>query len=360
MTEQHPGATPYKDRHGRTRWRYRRSGKTWSLPHSPGHPDFEAAYTAAVTGQPRAQADVRRMPGAAHPRSLRAAWRLVVASNEWRTLKPATRTQQTSYAEAFFAAPIAEGDPLRFGEMPIDRMERRHIKAIISRWSETPHAARHIFKLIRKLIGAALDEEWIKIDPSYRLKYRPEYGGWRAWTADERAAFESRWPIGSTPRLVYTLTLLTGARRGDVARIKWTDLDAGGIGLVPDKTGRPQWLPILDKLRAALDAAPRAGATILLTQQGRPFSQKALGMRMQVWTRAAGIEPGATMHGLRKTLGKLLAEHGATTRQIMAVLGHRSITQAELYTREAEQKQLASDGMATLKFNVIAGGKRPG
>jgi hypothetical protein len=39
----------------------------------------------------------------------------------------------------------------------------------------------------------------------------------------------------------------------------------------------------------------------------------------------------------------------------MAILGHRSISQAELYTREAEQRRLASDGMATLR--VIAGGK---
>src|SRR5262249_25404434 len=157
-------------------------------------------------------------------------------------------------------------------------------------------APRHIFKLIRKLIGVALDEEWIKIDPTYRLKYQPEYLGWRAWTAEERSAFEKRWPIGSTPRLVYTLALLTGARRGDITKMKWSDVEGDGVGFVVDKTDRPQWLPILDQLREALEAAPRDGETILITQYGKPFSGKALGIRMQRWTKAAGIGPGATMH----------------------------------------------------------------
>lgn len=354
MTEQHPGASPYTDRHGRERWRYRRSGKAWSLPHAPGHPAFEAAYIAAITGQPKPAGQIHHMPGAAHPRSLRAAFRVVTASLEWKDLKPATKTQQISVAERFFAEHIAEGEPLRFGDMPIDTLARRHIKAILLRWSATPHAARHIFKLIRKLIGAAIDEEWITADPTYRLKYRPKYKGWRAWTNAELAAFEARWPISSTPRLVYTVALLTGARRQDVVEMNWSDLDLGGLDLVPNKTETPQWLPVIERLRETLDAVPRdgdrEGDTILLTQYGNPFSGKALGMRMQRWTKAAGIVQGATMHGLRKTLGKLLAEHGATTRQIMAILGHKSMSQAELYTKEAEQKRLATDGMKVLTF----------
>jgi hypothetical protein len=96
---------------------------------------------------------------------------------------------------------------------------------------------------------------------------------------------------------------------------------------------------------ATLEATERRGDYVVLTQYGRPFSAKALGMRMQDWTRAAGLAPGHTLHGLRKTLGKMLAESGATTRQIMAI---HDINHAELYTREAEQRRLAADGMRKL------------
>tara|TARA_R110002020_G_scaffold198564_2_gene399721 strand:+ start:2193 stop:2363 length:171 start_codon:yes stop_codon:yes gene_type:complete len=46
---------------------------------------------------------------------------------------------------------------------------------------------------------------------------------------------------------------------------------------------------------------------------------------------------GCTIHGLRKTLGKTLAEAGASTRQLMETLGHDDIQHAELYSRAAER-----------------------
>jgi integrase len=106
--------------------------------------------------------------------------------------------------------------------------------------------------------------------------------------------------------------------------------------------------PFGQELIAALEAVERRGEYVVVTQYGKPFSVKALGMRMQDWTKRAGIPPGYSLHGLRKTLGKMLAESGATTREIMSILGHDSIAHAELYTREAEQKKLASAGMQKL------------
>ena len=352
MTEQHPGASPYRDRHGRVRWRYRRGGKTWSLPHSPGHPDFEANYLAAVTGQPKpSRAELHRLPGAAHPRSLRAAWRLYTQTAHWRgKLKPSSQAQQLALAERFLATEIVEGQGARYGDMPIDQLKRRHIKEVLARYAATPHTAADILRLLRKLTGVALDEEWLETDPTFRLSYRPALVGFKAWPAEVRAAFEKRWPLGSTPRTVYALALYQGHRRGDVARIKWTDLQAGGVNVVQQKSGKALWIPLHAELKRVLKSAPRAGETIVVTQYGKPYSIKALGMRMQEWTRAVGIPPGYTLHGLRKTLGKQLAESGATTRQIMDILGHSSIQHAELYTREAEQKRLASDGIKVLKF----------
>lgn len=175
--------------------------------------------------------------------------------------------------------------------------------------------------------------------------------------------YEKHRPVGTTPRLVYTLALYLGHRRSDVATIRWSDIEDRGANVVQTKTDKALWIPMHPELAKALDAAKRRGETILVTEYGRPFSAKALGMRMQDWTRAAGLPPGHTLHGLRKTLGKLLAENGATTRQIMAILGHDDIAHAELYTREAEQKRLAADGMKKLtrrNLRPIRGGKRDG
>ena len=178
--------------------------------------------------------------------------------------------------------------------------------------------------------------------------WRPEYKGHKAWPKAARERFEKRWPIGTTPRTVYALALYFGHRRSDVARVKWTDLEVGAGNVIQKKTGKALWIPMLRPLAEALEATPRRDEYVVLTVHGRPFSIKALGMRMQRWTAAAGLPAGHTLHGLRKTLGKMLAEAGATTRELMAVLGHDDIAHAELYSREAEQRRLASAGMAKL------------
>lgn len=104
---------------------------------------------------------------------------------------------------------------------------------------------------------------------------------------------------------------------------------------------------MLPELAAALDA-PNVVANTLSLRGTASLSVQRLGMRMQDWTEQAGIAPGHTLHGLRKALGKMLAEAGATTRELMAILGHDDIRHAELYTREAEQRSLASEGMRKL------------
>ena len=78
----------------------------------------------------------------------------------------------------------------------------------------------------------------------------------------------------------------------------------------------------------------------MATEDGRPRSAEGLTNDWRRWTGRAGLE-GTTLHGLRKTLGKLLAEEGATTRELMDALGHDAIAHAELYSREAAQETMA-------------------
>jgi len=365
MSEEFPGAGSYLDRHGKRRWRFRLNGRVVQLPGDPAaSPEFEAAYLAAVEGRPVPKAmPVVRLPTAAAPRSLKAAWVILRRDDpDWKALGPDIKGAQTRIIERLLTMRVVEGEPLTFGAVDVGFLKRKHIKALIARASEKyidpeterekggKHAAAHLLRVIRKLTGVALDQEWIENDPTYRVKYRPKYGGWKAWPDSALDKFEARWPIGSTPRLVYALALYFGHRRSDVTRVRPADLRETVGNVVQKKTGKALEIPIHPNLRDVLDAVPDLAGRefVVMTQWGKPFSPKALGMRMQRWTAAAGIAPGHTLHGLRKTLGKALAEHEATTRQLMEVLGHDNIEHAELYSREAEQKRLAAAGLDKL------------
>lgn len=357
MTEGRPYLSSFKDRHGTVRWRFRRGGKTISLLGQPGEPDFEQAYDNALNGRAQTKRKVIQHPNAALPGTLGAAWNRVQDSADWKAYDQATRDKNLSLATMFLESRLADDNPYLWKNVPVRDLKRRHLKEIISKYSATPHKAKHLLTAIRKMIYVALDEEWIEVDPSYKLNWRPDYVGWKAWTAEAMQKFEKRWEIGTTPRLVYAIALWLGNRREDVATLRWDqrttktvhmDGEArvvDGFRITQGKGGKELFLPITPMMADILDAAPRTGATVLVTAYGKPFSPKSLTGRMGDWTKSAGIGPGYTLHGLRKTLGKMLAEGGASTRQIMDTLGHDDIAHAELYSREAEQARLATDGM---------------
>jgi len=166
---------------------------------------------AALEGRPVLRAEIRRLPTAAEPKSLRAAWRILITDTlDWKRLDPETQHAQTLIAERFLRSPVIDSDPLTFGDVAVANLQRKHIKAILAKRADTPHAAAHLLRIIRKLTGVALDQEWIEYDPTYRIKFRPDYKGFKAWSDESRAAFEKRWPFGTTPRTVYALAFISG------------------------------------------------------------------------------------------------------------------------------------------------------
>jgi len=53
-------------------------------------------------------------------------------------------------------------------------------------------------------------------------------------------------------------------------------------------------------------------------------------------------------HGLRKACGVRLAEAGCTADEIMAVLGHRTLAEAQRYTIEADRQRMAATAMSKI------------
>jgi integrase len=58
-------------------------------------------------------------------------------------------------------------------------------------------------------------------------------------------------------------------------------------------------------------------------------------------------------HGLRKAAGRRLAEAGCTPHEIMAILGHKTLSEAERYTRDADQARLATAAVARLEGRKV-------
>jgi integrase len=350
----YPFVTEAPDRHGTTRYRFRRGKRSLYLPKQPGHPEFEEAYQAAIEGREPRKATVIQHPGRIISESFADAWRLVQKSAEWKAFDEATKLKNERLTNAFLKTPVAPGLPDLWRDIPMAHLRRRHLRAILADNSDTPHKAKHLLTAIRRLIGEALDQDWMEFDPSAKMNWRPEYGGWKAWAFADRMKYEKRWPNGTMPRAAYALALWAGNRRGDVATQQWSDVDLerDRITVRQAKTDKVLTLLLLPQLRAALEPLPRTADTVITTAYGKSFSEKSLTGMMAHWTKLAKIDSGRTLHGLRKTLGKYLAEEGATAKQSAGILGHDDLDHVELYSREAEQERLAVDGMSRLLKKV--------
>lgn len=353
----YPGVTSMKTRHGKIRWRYRKAGqKDVMLPGEPHTPDFDEAYDRIITGR---QADVVAFPNAAHPQSLKAAYRILRHSSEWAGLDDKSQRRYSQTIERVLLH-RAQGSTMDVGDGPMKELKRSHIKTMLQRFSSTPHMERVVLVCLRKLVMIAIEEEWIEIDPTYGIKRSPKTDGHKAWTAEVMERYEQRWPIGSRQRVAYALALWLGNRASDVTRLKWEHLTTKHVMIEGEmrsvegfefvqfkgrKRGKTIFLPMTPMLERELAPLSRDTDTVLVTSRGGPYTDVSLSTRMGEWCAEAGIEPGYTVHGLRKALGVKLAESDASTRQLMETLGHSNIAHAELYSREASQTRLAVQAM---------------
>lgn len=63
------------------------------------------------------------------------------------------------------------------------------------------------------------------------------------------------------------------------------------------------------------------------------------------WAGQAGLPAGLSPHGLRKAQGRRLAEAGCSAPEIMAVLGHKTLSEGQKYIDDFNRQRAASTGM---------------
>jgi enterobacteria phage integrase len=328
----------WRDRHGKLRVYFRQAkGRRVPLPASLGSDAFDAAYKAALSGQPR---PARERHSRLAPGTIAALIASYIRSAAYIGLRETTKAGYASRIEAL---------RVQHGHRAVAGLTReRIITGILQAYADRPGAAVSMLKMLRILIRHAINVGWLEHDPSLGIK-RPKIGEIRSWTDAEIAKFEARWPIGTKQRLAFALLLYTGQRRSDVHRMTWADVTGPNIRVVQQKTGRKLAIPLHCDLLTVLAVAERNNVTIVHTEYAKPFTVGGFSQWMRNAITEAGLPLECQPHGLRKAAGRRLAEAGCTVHEIMAVLGHKTLTEAERYTREADQTRLATEAMMKLE-----------
>jgi integrase len=230
-----------------------------------------------------------------------------------------------------------------------------------------PIIANRTLAAVRALFNWALRRGMIESTPAAMVE-RPgeEVRRERTLTADEiRAVWSTASTMGYPFGVFFQLTLITGQRRDEVARMRWTDIDFSAnlwtLDAEATKAGRTHVVPLAPLAIDILKTVPRiaritAGVTkhspyVLTTAGDAPVSgfskAKSRLDRAVASMRDEALAPW-TIHDLRRTAATEMGRLGVSRFIISKVLNHVDRTVTGIYDRHAyaEEKRHALETWA--------------
>lgn len=337
-----PKARSYTDARGKTRFRMSVMGRRYELGTDWGSADFETRYNAAMAGKPATNIGAARTK----PCTIDD---VVARFYKGRVYKKwADSTKVTNRA-------IIEKWREEYGRYSVKTLKKHNIENMMAERSGTPHAADNFLKRIRQVLDVAVDLEWIPANPARKVKpFNQESEGIYTWSESDIAKFYEYHQPGTDAHDAMTLMLYTASAKVDAVRLGPFSIKDSDEG--PRLTYRRQKtrhrkamtvsIPIHPDLAPVLHRRMNMG-TFLQTRAGSQRSEKGLGNLMRKWCDDAGL-PQCSAHGLRKACARRLAEGGATAPQIMAITGHKTLSEVQRYIDAANREGMADDGFAVL------------
>ena len=139
---------------------------------------------------------------------------------------------------------------------------------------------------------------------------------------------------------IIRLLLLTGCRRSEILRLRWSEVDRDRLVLADGKTG-PRIVPLNTPARRILERRPRGGSPFVFSSPRNRALPRS--RNLAFWDRArreAGIED-VRLHDLRHTHASHAVMNGVPVPVVARLLGHSDVRTtlryAHLGDREIEQ-----------------------
>jgi integrase len=269
------------------------------------------------------------------------------AAVEFTGLPAVSQSTRRGILEACLREPLKPNSTDRLALCPLSLLSAAHIRMLRDRRSDKPGAANNRLKYMSSMFSWAVERNLIRANPARDVKpLRYQSDGFHTWSPSEVRQFEVRHPNGTKARLALALMLYLGVRRSDAVTLGRQHVRDGVIRFVPIKTRRSKMqaieIPILPELARIIEACPSGALTFLVTERGKPFTANGFGNWFRDRCNEAGL-PQCSAHGLRKAGATIMAERGATDRQLMAIFGWETSQQATTYTASANRKRLAAE-----------------
>ena len=287
-------------------------------------------------------------------------------------LAPRTVEIYTHQLEAHIL-PRIDDDVPPLGDQPLNALTPELLRswhhALVLNFTKSIAAKAYV--RLRQVLNLAVDDERIVRNPCRIRRAGAEHHGEQRFTTMAELLELTE----VTPERYRAMVLtagLAGLRQGELLALRRGDLDLGA-GVIHVRRKRQQLdsgeviegppkseagkrtvalpEPLVETLRVHLRHFVAKGddAYVFTSTEGEPIDRN--NFRRRVWlpaTEDAGLT-GLRFHDLRHTAGTLAARTGATTKELMARLGHASASAALIYQHaSAERDKSIADGLTAM------------
>lgn len=167
-----------------------------------------------------------------------------------------------------------------------------------------------------------------------------------------------RRPVADAIRVV----ALTGARRGEIASLKWkyVDLKKGLIELPPaahktgTRTGKSRIIGLPNAAQAIIARQAKGKGDAYVFKPSKGEGALSLSKPWRAIRTRAGFSDDLGLHSLRHSLASHMAMNGAGAAEIMTALGHRQLSTAQRYVHwvQDERQALAERAAKTVSAGL--------
>lgn len=225
---------------------------------------------------------------------------------------------------------------------------------MIRRW-HAGMASRHVtgnagLKTLRTAFRFCQSLELVQNDPTVGITRFREDARDRYVTPSEMSrllyALETSLP---KPRAFFLTILFTASRPGEVAAMRWKDLDFVGMRWrkPTSKTGRSQEVVLNPIVYRLLRQLPQVSEFVFPGQDlSKPWDDST---QRKAWDRVRAVAnlPGVWAYDLRRTMASWMAQHGMNLSVIQQSLNHSTLQHTSRYARlDVQTAGRALDGVS--------------
>jgi integrase len=277
-------------------------------------------------------------------------WTLNRLWEEYKNNKPYLKGLKTDvYRYKLHIEPVlGKKEPANISPFDIDRIRVSMLK------THKPQTVAHVLTLIKRIINFGIDKQ---LCPGLNFKIEmPKVDNRKTEDLSLDQLHRLMQALDEEPNReaanFVRLALFTGMRRGELFRLKWSDIDfqRGFISIRDPKGGKGQAIPFNDNASAVLENISHSESDFLFP--GRNGNQRTDFKKpiLRIKERAGLPKDFRPLHGLRHVFASMLASSGQVDMYtLQKLLTHKSplMTQRYAHLRDDTMKR-ASNVMGDL------------